>query len=128
MPVGKEEASINPTGISNNMVKIAAVPQTDTSFLKSIVHYGIMYREENPMISILVGTILGAALLPLNESVLSSLLCEILVNLLANSLTTIPSPYNYLQGDSIIPQFRKKRNGFKQKYPSTYPAIEMYIY
>lgn len=78
------------------MVKIAAVPQTDTSFLNSMIHYGIMYVEVNPMISILIVTILGAAVLQHKELVSSSLLFEIILNLVAEDLTTIPSPYNSL--------------------------------
>ena len=48
------------------------------------------------MICILICTILGTALLLLNEFVLSSLPLEILTNLVAEDLTTILFPYNYL--------------------------------
>ena len=79
------------------MVRIAAVPQIDTSFLNSMIHYVIiMYGEVNPMIGILICTILGTALLLLNAFVLSSLPLEILTNLVAEDLTTILFPYNYL--------------------------------
>lgn len=60
------------------------------------------------MINMLVGNRIGATLMLLIESALSTTLERIIVNLLAKHLTEIHRPYNYLQSNFIITQFSKK--------------------